>query len=188
MHFSPALVVGLGNPGAQYAATRHNAGFWFMHMLADGAPFSVKSSLHGDLAVTAGCRLLRPATFMNHSGCATAAVANYFKIPPAAILVVHDEVALPAGTARLKFGGGHAGHNGLADISKALDSRDYWRLRLGVGAPPVGDTLADYVLRCPPAVEREAVDAAIDRVLSIWPSIAVGDYENAMLWLHTQEK
>ena len=189
MNPPPALVVGLGNPGEKYARTRHNVGFWFVERLAQqhGALFSTKRNFYGDLAEIPGCRLLRPATFMNHSGRAVAAVARYYKILPPAIVIAHDEVDLPAGVVRLKFGGGDAGHNGLADITSALGVRDYWRLRLGVGKPAADlktDT-ADYVLRIPAQAEMEMINHAIVRSMAAWP--ASGDYQKAMLQLHTKE-
>ena len=183
----PVLVAGLGNPGATYAQTRHNAGFWLIDALADnwGMTWRGEKKFHGDITGTE-CRLLRPMTMMNNSGRAVAAVCNYFRIPPQQVLVAHDEADLPPGEVKLKFGGGNAGHNGLADISHALGSRDYWRLRLGVGRVP-GD-IANYVLANAPTSEKQAVDDAIKRVLELWPHINNGDWQTAMQLLHTSEK
>ncbi len=180
----PALVVGLGNPGVGYEPTRHNAGFWFVESLATklATSFAAKKNMHGDLAATADCRLLRPTTFMNNSGRAVLAAAAYYKIPPAEILIVHDEADLLPGVARLKFGGGSGGHNGIADINRVL-GKEYWRLRLGVGNTS-GD-IADYVLARPPVAERDAIDSAISEVLQQWNLIASGDWQKAMLVLHS---
>ena len=177
------LVVGLGNPGEQYARTRHNAGFWFVDALAArlGATFSGK--FHGRFAAAAGCRLLCPSTFMNDSGRAVAAARAYFRLPADKVLVAHDEADLPPGAAKLKCGGGDAGHNGLADISRALGGREYWRLRLGVGKRPGGD-ISDYVLARPTPPERAQIDEAIARALTAWTSIAAGEWQDAMRKLH----
>ena len=136
-----SLIVGLGNPGGQYAETRHNAGFWFVDLLArkHGCVFRNESRFHGETCrIFQGsreCRLLKPATFMNRSGQAVSSLAAYFRIPPEQILIAHDELDLPPGTVRLKQGGGHAGHNGLRDIISALGGRDFWRLRIGIDRP-----------------------------------------------------
>ena len=132
--------------------------------------------------------LVMPQTFMNASGRAVQMLAGFFKIPPEEILVVHDELDFPAGTARIKQGGGIAGHNGLKDISQRLGSHDYWRLRLGVGRPADKDSGADYVLQKPPAEEREAIEGAIARALEVMPQILAGDLQGAMQKLHSQDK
>ena len=180
------LAVGLGNPGAQYAQTRHNAGFWFIDAVAarDNAAFSAK--FHGQFAKTPHYRLLRPATFMNDSGRAVAAASAYFRMSPESILVAHDEADLPPGAIKLKFGGGDAGHNGLADITRAIGG-DYWRLRIGVGKRGGGD-IARYVLSRAPHEESEAIDRAIDRALNVWQHICAGDWQTAMLKLHTPDE
>ena len=131
--------------------------------------------------------LVMPQTFMNASGRAVQMLAGFFKIPPEEILVVHDELDFPAGTARIKQGGGIAGHNGLKDISQRLGSHDYWRLRIGVGRP-AGESGADYVLEKPPAEEREAIDGAIARALELMPAMLEGDMQGAMQKLHSQDK
>lgn len=181
------LVVGLGNPGEQYARTRHNAGFWFIDALAarEGASFSAK--FHGQFASVAGCRLLRPSTFMNDSGRAFAAARAYFRLPLESVLVAHDEADLPPGAIKLKHGGGDAGHNGLADITRAAGGGGYWRLRIGVGKRAGGD-IAGYVLSRAPQTEREQIDRAIHRALDIFPHIRAGEWQTAMLKLHTPEK
>ena len=188
------LVVGLGNPGREHDATRHNAGFLFVDALASrlGATLSPEARFHGMLGKTpSGVRLLKPSTYMNLSGRAVAAVANFFAIAPEAILVVHDELDLPAGEAKLKLGGGVAGHNGLKDVRMQLGTADFWRLRLGIGHPRDSaipqQEVVDYVLRPPPSAERALIVAAIDRSLDAWPAIAAGDMNRAMQLLHTKE-
>jgi PTH1 family peptidyl-tRNA hydrolase len=187
------LVVGLGNPGREHAATRHNAGFWFADALASaiGVSFSTEPRFHGALAKTPlGVRLLKPSTYMNLSGRAVSAVANFFAVAPAAILVVHDELDLPAGEVRLKLGGGVAGHNGLKDIRAQLGVADFWRLRIGIGHPRDSaipqQPVVDYVLRPPSTGERNAIDDAIGRALLVWQALASGDFERAMTRLHTR--
>jgi peptidyl-tRNA hydrolase, PTH1 family len=135
-----------------------------------------------------GAWLLMPQSFMNASGRAVQMLAGFFKIKPDEILVVHDELDFAPGTARLKQGGGIAGHNGLRDISQRLATHEYWRLRLGVGKPPPGREGADYVLERAPAEEREAIEAAIEKSLALLPQILAGDLQGAMNKLHTEEK
>jgi PTH1 family peptidyl-tRNA hydrolase len=191
------LVVGLGNPGKKYELTRHNAGFWWVERLASQARANLRDEgkFHGRVAKLAGSPeiwLLQPQTFMNDSGRAVAALALFYKIPPREILVVHDELDLPPGAAKLKLGGGSSGHNGLKDITDCLGSRDYWRLRLGVGHPRDSaasqQEVVDYVLHPPRAEEQAAIDDAIAKSLDLWPLIAEGKTEAAMLKLHTKEK
>jgi len=191
----PRLVVGLGNPGREYSATRHNAGWWYVDALAGrlGVPFAREAKFHGDVAKAgADLRLVKPATFMNLSGRAVAALARFYAIEPVAILVVHDELDLPPGEAKLKFGGGVAGHNGLRDIRAQTGTADFWRLRFGIGHPRDSEVpqqdVADYVLQPPRADERRALEGALDRALDAWPDLAAGDYERAMLALHTKAK
>lgn len=188
------LVIGLGNPGREHAATRHNAGFWFADALAQRlrAPFSHEPRFHGAVAKSeSGTRVLKPATYMNLSGRAAASVARFFSIEPDAILVAHDELDLPPGEARLKFGGGVAGHNGLKDLRAQLGTAEFWRLRLGIGHPRDSaipqQPVVDFVLRLPLAEERRGIEDAIERGLSVWPSLASGDFERAMTTLHTKE-
>ncbi len=189
---SIGLIAGLGNPGADYAATRHNAGFWFVDALAaaHGASLRAEAKFHGELGRAAvGGRdvwLLKPTTFMNHSGRAVAAVARYYKLAPEQILVAHDDLDLPVGTARLKRGGGHGGHNGLRDIINHLGSRDFLRLRLGIHHPGDSKAVVDYVLGRPSAADREAIEDAIARALGVMPLVVSGDLERAMNRLHSQ--
>lgn len=188
------LVVGLGNPGREYAATRHNAGFWFADALAAKlqAAFATEGRFHGSVAKGPGdIRLLKPGTYMNLSGRSVSALARFFAIDSAEILVAHDELDLEAGEVKLKFGGGHAGHNGLRDIVAQSGTPLFWRLRLGIGHPRDSDIpqqeVADYVLKPPRGPERAAIDNAIDKTLAAWPAIAAGDFERAMLALHTKD-
>jgi len=187
------LVVGLGNVGARYAATRHNAGFWYVDALAErlGEPFRPDRKAHGEIAkARAGARdlrLLKPGTLMNHSGRSVASVAKFLKIVPAAILVAHDDLDLPPGSVRLKFGGGHGGHNGLRDIDAHLGSRDYWRLRIGIGHPRERGEVIDYVLNRPSPEERQAIEDAIERVLAESDRLLLdGDAEGVMNTLHAR--
>ena len=188
------LVAGLGNPGRGYAGTRHNAGFWFVDELAGrlNATFAAEAKFGGDLAKAGVLRLVKPMTFMNLSGRAVAAAARFFGVQPAEILVVHDELDLLPGKAKMKFGGGHAGHNGLRDIQSQLGSADFWRLRIGIGHPRDSELaqqdVVDYVLKPPRSEERAAIDEAMLRALKAWPAIAQGDMEDAMMMLHTVHK
>ena len=188
------LVAGLGNPGRGYVATRHNAGFWFADALASmlGARLSHEAKFSAEVAKAGEVRICKPMTFMNLSGRPVAAIAHFFGIAPDAILVVHDELDLQPGEAKLKFGGGVAGHNGLRDIRAHLATPDFWRLRVGIGHPRDSEApereVVDYVLKPPRADEREAIDAAIGRALDAWRDIAAGDMERAMTTLHTRPR
>jgi len=185
------LVVGLGNPGRDYEATRHNAGFWFVDALArqSGVALRVESRFHGAVARIGGsggeCWLLEPATFMNASGRAVGALARFYRIDPQEILVVHDELDLPPGGAKLKRGGGAAGHNGLKDIIAHL-GQDFWRLRLGIGHPGDRSQVIHYVLQAPRLEEMREIESAIDRSLEVWPMLREDRTEAAMLQLHTR--
>ena len=184
------LVVGLGNPGKEYERTRHNAGFWLVERFAQANGFVLRKDPKFKALVgknAGGVWFLLPQSFMNLSGQPVQMLAGFFKIKPEEVLVVHDELDFEPGTARLKQGGGIAGHNGLKDISQRLASHEYWRLRLGVGKPPAGTEGADYVLQKPPAEERAAIDAAIDKSLALLPQILAGDMQTAMNKLHTEE-
>ncbi len=185
MQAAPRLIVGLGNPGSDYAETRHNAGFWFCERLAHelGASFARESRYHGHVAkARVGGQdiwLLMPQTFMNRSGQAVQALSHFYRIEPAAMLVVHDELDIPPGQMRLKFGGGLGGHNGLKDITAHLGTQDYWRLRIGIGHPGDRDEVVDYVLKPPRREEREEIDAALERALLVWPTLARGEFNAA---------
>jgi peptidyl-tRNA hydrolase, PTH1 family len=186
------LVVGLGNPGSEYEETRHNAGFWFVDRLAGEARVNLRleTKFHGVLGrLRQGdqeCWLLKPTTFMNLSGRAVLAVAHFYKILPNEILVAHDELDLEPGTVKLKYAGGHAGHNGLKDIAAQLGVPDFWRLRLGIGHPGDRGQVKDYVLHRPGKDERAAIDETIDQSLHVWPKLLAGQQESAMLALHTR--
>ena len=188
------LIVGLGNPGKKYEATRHNAGFWFVEEIARAtrADFRREARFQGEVARVPGgdIWLVKPDTFMNNSGRAVGALAGFYRIPADEILVAHDELDLPPGDVRLKFGGGLSGHNGLRDIAPALGTQDFWRLRLGIGhprdMPANGQEPVDYVLHAPRAEERKAIDESIGKALAVWPLIAAHDLQAAMLKLHTK--
>ncbi|MBT9496605.1 MAG: aminoacyl-tRNA hydrolase [Zoogloea sp.] len=180
---APKLVVGLGNPGAEYAETRHNAGFWFCERLARdlGASFTKEARFHGQAANarTEGVWLLMPQTFMNRSGQSVAALARFYRIAPAEILVVHDELDIPPGQLRVKFGGGLGGHNGLKDITAHLGTQDFWRLRIGIGHPGDRNEVANFVLKSPRREESDLIDESIDRALLAWPLFAKADWNAA---------
>jgi len=189
MQRPPRLVIGLGNPGAEYAKTRHNAGFWFCERLADdlGIALSKETRFHGIVGsaragttTPQGLWLLLPQTFMNRSGQAVRALAQFYRIEPDEMLVVHDELDLPPGQMRLKFGGGLGGHNGLKDITAHLGTQDYWRLRVGIGHPGDRNEVVNFVLKPPQRSEQEAIDTALDRALLAWPQLAAGDWPAAM--------
>ena len=184
------LVVGLGNPGKDYERTRHNAGFWLVERFASANGITLRKdpkfkALVGKTAD--GAWLLLPQSFMNLSGQPVQMLAGFFKIKPEEVLVVHDELDFDPGVARLKQGGGIAGHNGLKDISQRLASHDYWRLRLGVGRPPAGTQGGDYVLHKPSVEEKTAIDQAIDRSLQVLPEMLKGDMQGATQKLHSSE-
>lgn len=186
------LIVGLGNPGREYESTRHNVGFWWVDELARAGALTFRSDakFHG-LAARGQVHghevaLLKPQTFMNLSGRAVAAMAQFYKILPAEILVVHDELDLSPGIARLKLGGSHGGHNGLKDIIAQLGTRDFWRLRLGVGHPGDRAQVVGYVLNDPRREERELIEEAMQQSLHVAPLVIEGKTEAAMLKLHSK--
>jgi peptidyl-tRNA hydrolase, PTH1 family len=187
------LVAGLGNVGREYLMTRHNAGFWFADALAMrlAVRFANESRFSGEIAKTAsGVRLVKPTTYMNGSGRSVGALAHFYAIAPEEIMVVHDELDLRPGEAKLKLGGGVAGHNGLRDVQAQLGSAQFWRLRIGIGHPRDSEIpqqpVVDYVLKAPRAAEREAIEQALARAIDAWPAIAAGDFERAMMALHTK--
>jgi PTH1 family peptidyl-tRNA hydrolase len=186
------MIVGLGNPGPQYEATRHNAGFWFVEALARRqlADLRKESKFKGWVARTIidgnTLWLLMPDTFMNRSGQAAQVLANFYKIPVEQILVVHDELDLPPGTARLKQGGGHGGHNGLRDLIEKLGSKDFYRLRIGIGHPGHKSQVHNYVLNRPPEDERISMERTIDDALAVMPLILQGEWQKAMNELHSK--
>jgi PTH1 family peptidyl-tRNA hydrolase len=185
------LVAGLGNPGAKYEQTRHNAGFWFVDVLARqcAGQFHHDNRYRSDIArcTIAGheCRLQKPLEFMNCSGQPVASLAAFYRIARSCILVVHDDLDLPPGTVRLKKGGGHGGHNGLRDLIPKLGGNDFLRLRIGIGHPGHRDDVVGYVLKPATPDERAAIDAAIDAALEVLPDIVAGRLDKAMKALHT---
>lgn len=184
------LFVGLGNPGPEYEATRHNAGFWWVDALAAklGARLLSDRAYQGQVARCAGPHgpvwLLQPMTFMNRSGVSVGTLARFFKIEPAQVLVVHDELDIAPGQAKLKFGGSAAGHNGLKDIHRMLGTQDYWRLRLGIGHPGVKAEVANYVLKKPSPDDRQAIDSAIERSLAASDLLMAGEMDRALAIIH----
>jgi PTH1 family peptidyl-tRNA hydrolase len=187
------LFAGLGNPGPEYEATRHNAGFWWIEALARELklPLVPDRSYHGRVARTSlhgrTVWLLAPQTFMNLSGKSVAALARFFKIEPEEILVVHDELDVVPGEAKLKFGGSHAGHNGLRDIHAQLGTDDYWRLRLGIGHPGVKAEVINWVLQKPAPEQRKAMEECIERTLKAVPAMLGGEMDKATLLVHTSK-
>lgn len=187
------LIAGLGNPGAEYAETRHNVGFWFVDMLAAdvGARFAREGKFAGEVAKASVqgslCWLLKPTTFMNRSGQAVAALANFYKIPPQSVLVVHDELDLPPGEVRLKQGGGPGGHNGLKSIIASLGTADFLRLRLGIGHPGDRNLVTNFVLHTPGRDERELIEQRFADVLAVLPWVIQGDQARAMNQLHSKK-
>ena len=185
----PRLIVGLGNPGPEYEATRHNVGFWFVDQLADKLKTSLapQAKFYGRAGRSSELWLLQPTTYMNRSGQSVAALANFYKISPAEILVIHDELDLPPGGIRLKQGGGNGGHNGLKDIQAKLGTPDFWRLRLGIGHPStlgLSQQVADFVLHQPRKEELPDIEHALARCQLAWPKLSAGDFAGAQQQLH----
>jgi PTH1 family peptidyl-tRNA hydrolase len=189
------LIVGLGNPGADYEQTRHNAGFWLVDNLANSLPNARLQRESGFNAMVAktiigGTQLwlLEPQTYMNRSGQSVGAIARFYKIQPDEVLVVHDELDLMPGAAKLKKGGSSGGHNGLKDITAALGTQDYWRLRIGIGHPRtlnLNQPVADFVLHRPRREEQLLIEEAIEKALRIIPTAVAGDFNKATMELHT---
>ena len=185
------LIVGLGNPGAQYEGTRHNAGFWWVDQVCaeTGSKLNLEAKFFGHagkLKSNDEAWLLKPTTFMNASGRAVGAIAKFYKITPEQILVIHDELDLPPGTTKLKKGGGHGGHNGLKDIAAQLGTPDFWRLRIGIGHPGDKSQVANFVLHAPTRDEQTAIEQNIDQSTTLLPLLLQGKFEEAMLKLHTK--
>lgn len=179
------VLAGLGNPGPRYEKTRHNAGFWFLDQVARRFHLSFRgeSKFHGEYAKGpihgAEQLLIKPTTFMNRSGQSVSALCKFFKLPPENVLVIHDELDLPAGQMKFKTGGGHGGHNGLRDIHSHLGSPNYHRLRIGIGHPGQASQVADYVLKAPGGDDRIAIERAIDVALDALPLILDGEFARA---------
>jgi PTH1 family peptidyl-tRNA hydrolase len=185
------LIAGLGNPGSQYAETRHNAGFWFLQALQQANGFTLQEdkrykALTGSFATAEGTvRVIAPQTFMNLSGDSVVPFARFFRIDTARILVAYDELDLAPGVVRLKLDGGHGGHNGLRDIMQKSGARDMKRLRIGIGHPGRSDRVSGYVLSRPPVDDRSAILGAIDRCVNTLPDIIAGEFSRAMNILHS---
>ena len=185
------LIAGLGNPSRKHERDRHNAGFWFVERLAAKvrASLSLEPKFHAYTARLPGdIWLALPQTYMNLSGKSVGALARFYKIQPEEVLVAHDELDFPPGVARLKLGGGVAGHNGLKDIAAQLGTQGFWRLRIGVGHPGDKDLVVDYVLNSPSGLERDLIDEAINHSLEVSPMILAGELQAAMMKLHTSAK
>lgn len=185
------LVVGLGNPGSEHEKSRHNAGFWLLDKwaLKTGTDFSKEARFHGLLAKqAAGMYGLKPTTYMNLSGRSVAAFARYYKVKPSQILVVHDDLDLPVGSVRLKHGGGHGGHNGLRSITQELGTDGYRRARIGIGRPPEGRDVTNYVLGSVKPGECDEICAAIDKVVDSLEDIGAGAFVQVMNRVNTREK
>ncbi len=187
------LFVGLGNPGAEYEATRHNVGFWWLEAAARELKVNLvpeksywglagRTQIHGQTVW-----LLAPQTYMNLSGKSVGALAKFFKIQSEDILVVHDELDIEPGQAKLKKGGGHAGHNGLRDIHAQLGTADYWRLRVGIGHPGEKSEVAHWVLKKPSPEHRQAIDETLNRSIKALPQLLAGDMDKAMALIHTSK-
>jgi PTH1 family peptidyl-tRNA hydrolase len=185
------VIVGLGNPGAKYAKTRHNAGFWFLDLLANrsGVAFRLQSKIHAEIAKTSlngkDCILVRPTTFMNHSGQAVRAVIDYYKASSDGLLIAYDELDLPPGAARLKQGGGHGGHNGMRDIFRHIRDHDFLRLRIGIGHPGFKDAVTGYVLSRPAAGQELLIRGALSDAADVIIDVLGGNVSRAMKELHT---
>src|SRR3990167_3185232 len=187
------LIIGLGNPGKSYEKTRHNAGAWFLEALAQSHHTNLKlekkfSAFFAQTTIDQHhCYLAIPTTFMNLSGESVQAAMDFYKINPNELLIAHDDLDLPVGSVRLKFGGGHGGHNGLRDIIAQLQTPDFYRLRLGIGHPGDSDLVTDYVLNNPSKTDAEQIHAAITKALTVMPPILNNNIEQAMQMLHTNQ-
>jgi PTH1 family peptidyl-tRNA hydrolase len=192
------LIVGLGNPGDQHEADRHNAGFWLCDLLAKHfhTQFSNQSSFKAHIAKISlkdrNIWLVKPQTYMNLSGESVGAIARFYQLKPSQVLIVHDELDLPPGVTKLKFGGGTGGHNGLKSTTQHLGTSDYWRLRVGIGHPrnlvPAGSPhqeVVNYVLKRPSQADQTAIEKTFDKFIEVMPLLTSGDPEGAMKILHT---
>ena len=185
------LIAGLGNPGKDYQAHRHNAGFWFIESLANNmdSKFSSQSKFFGETAIcligTNKVHLLKPKTFMNNSGQSVKALSSYYSIEPEEILVIHDDLDLTPGSVKIKMGGGHGGHNGLKDTINALNTNEFYRLRLGIGHPGSKNEVVDFVLHPPGKTDLVLIEQAIKEAMDIIEPLVIGDIEQAMKQLHT---
>ena len=188
---NPFVIVGLGNPGTRYAETRHNAGFWFLDLLAkrSGTAFRAQSKLHAELAKTSlygrQCILVKPTVFMNHSGQSVRAVVEYYKVSSDRLLIAYDELDLPAGVVRLKQGGGHGGHNGMRDIFCHNQDHEFLRLRIGIGHPGSKDAVTSYVLGRPSAEQELLTRHVISEAADAMREVLGDEIPKAMKTLHT---
>ncbi len=186
------LIVGLGNPGAEYAKTRHNVGAWFVEALAaqNSETFRNETKFRGVVTKLTSfakpCYLLMPSTYMNESGQSVVSLALFYKIPPQAILIVHDELDFPVGTVRIKEGGGHGGHNGLRDITQHLRTNDFYRLRIGIGHPGDRDRVTPYVLGTPSKSDEQKINQSIEEGLGAIPDLVEGELQKAFRYLHSE--
>lgn len=184
------LLVGLGNPGPEYAATRHNVGVWFLEAVAKhyGVAWRQENKFSGKVGQIqlnhSTCWLLQPTTFMNHSGQSVAAFTHFYKLAPESVLVAHDELSFPAGVIRFKEGGGHGGHNGLRDIIACLNSMEFKRLRIGIDHPGDRNKVTDYVLSKPNHSDHVLIEQAIGHALSALPDLLLGNFQSAFQYLH----
>jgi PTH1 family peptidyl-tRNA hydrolase len=187
------VIAGLGNPGSKFAETRHNAGFWFLDEVArrHNVSFRLQKKMLSETARLTidgqDCLLVKPDTFMNHSGQAIRAVTGYYQVDTSNLMVAYDELDLPAGVVRLKQGGGHGGHNGMRDIFRHLSERDFLRLRIGIGHPGTKDAVTNYVLGRPGAVDERLIRENIGAALDVLPDVLSGFVPQAMKTLHTTE-
>ncbi len=189
-----ALIAGLGNPGKQYIETRHNVGFWFIERLQ--RQYQIHFNLEKKFKAETGSflfngrqiRVIVPNTFMNLSGQSVAPMASFYRISTPSLLVVHDELDLPAGTVRIKVGGGHGGHNGVRDISSRIGSSDFVRLRIGIGHPGSERDVSNYVLKRPNRDDQAKIEDSIDRAIDIFPDLLAGDLQKAMNSLHANKQ
>ena len=185
------LIAGLGNPGKDYQAHRHNAGFWFIESLANNmdSKFSSQSKFFGETAIcligTNKVRLLKPTTFMNNSGQSVKALSSYYSIKPKEILVIHDDLDLTPGSVKIKMGGGHGGHNGLKDTINALNTNEFYRLRLGIGHPGSKNEVVDFVLHPPGKTDLALIEQAIKEAMDVIEPLVIGEIEQAMKQLHS---
>ena len=181
----------MGNPGREHERNRHNVGFWLLDRLAEAQRASLRKDAKYQARVarisapTGDVWLCEPQTYMNLSGKSVGGLARFYKIAPEEILVLHDELDFPPGTAKMKLGGGVAGHNGLKDIQAQLGTQGFWRLRIGIGHPGDRDAVVDYVLNSPTPDERELIEASVERGLEIMPLVLAGDMQGAMHRLHS---
>lgn len=187
------LIAGLGNIGAEYEDTRHNAGFWLVDALAHklGTSFRQEKGFHGAVARAGSCWLVKPSTYMNRSGQSVAALATFYKIAPEEILVAHDELDLPPGAVKMKQGGGHAGHNGLKDIQARIGSADFWRVRIGIGHPRelgMQQDVADFVLHRASREHQGLIDECIGRAVAVMPEAIDGSLQVATMKLHAKPR